>query len=162
MPGKVRDRVHALARNANANRGLVFTNSQGNNLDTLYPDEDSDADSDYDPAQDDGASYASSEDSNYTPSDDDSNDNDDNNNQPDLAEPQPVELAGVDATTSPIIAGTGNPAGTPGVDAPGNTTGVETPGVQAPAAETPGVDLEAYVNSLEAELDKEIAKLDSK
>jgi hypothetical protein len=62
MPVEVRDRVHTLARRANANQGLTFTDSNGTNLDTLYPDDDDD-DSNYDPDQDDDASYASSEDS---------------------------------------------------------------------------------------------------
>jgi hypothetical protein len=157
MPDEVRDRVHALARRANANRGLVFTDSQGNNLDTLFPDDDRDADSNYDPTQDDGASYASSKDSDYNPSATSSQatDADDADNYPDLAEPQPVELAGVDdGITNPIAA---PEAETPGVD----TTGVDTPGVHAPEEETPGVDLEIYVNELEAELDEEIAALDN-
>jgi hypothetical protein len=35
MPGEVKDRVHALARRANARRGLTFTDNDGNNLDEL-------------------------------------------------------------------------------------------------------------------------------
>jgi hypothetical protein len=70
MPAEVRDRVHALARRANANRGLTFTDSDGTNLDTLYPvAAAADNDSDYDPDDDDDddGSYASSEDSDYDP-----------------------------------------------------------------------------------------------
>ncbi len=46
MPSEVKDRVHALARRARAFRGLLFTNSDGNNLDDL--DDNSDDDSTYD------------------------------------------------------------------------------------------------------------------
>jgi hypothetical protein len=163
MPGEVRHRVHALAHRANANRGLVFTDSQGNDLDTLYPDNDRDADSNYDPTQDGGVSYASSEDSDYHPSDSSSSpDDDDEDPYPDLAEPQPAELAGVDAGTNNADTTNRPPIATTGVHAPGDTTtGVETPGVHTTEVETPGVDLETYVNELEAELDKEIAALDS-
>jgi hypothetical protein len=66
MPAEVKDRVHALTRRANAKRGLTFTDSHGNNLDELYPDADEDNDSDYDTSANDDASYASSEDSDYT------------------------------------------------------------------------------------------------
>jgi hypothetical protein len=56
MPAEVRDRVHGLARYANAKVGLTFTNSDGQNLDLLYPPDDDDNDSDFDP---DNASSAS-------------------------------------------------------------------------------------------------------
>ena len=46
MPSEVKDRVHALARRARAFRGLLFTDSDGNNLDNL--DDNSDDDSTYD------------------------------------------------------------------------------------------------------------------
>jgi hypothetical protein len=59
MPAEVKDRVHALARRANASRGLAFTNSDGVNLDILYPAADDD-DSDYDPDDSASASSASS------------------------------------------------------------------------------------------------------
>jgi hypothetical protein len=74
MPAEVKDRVHALARRANAKRGLTFTDSNGNNLDELYPAINDDDDSDYDPNDDDAASYASSVDSDYDPHDDGSTD----------------------------------------------------------------------------------------
>jgi hypothetical protein len=47
MPAEVKDRVHGLARRANANRGLLFTDSDNVNLDTLYPAADDDNDSNY-------------------------------------------------------------------------------------------------------------------
>jgi hypothetical protein len=50
MPDTVKARVHALARRANADKGLVFHDSDGNDLDILYPsDAADDDDSDYDP-----------------------------------------------------------------------------------------------------------------
>jgi hypothetical protein len=55
MPAKVKDRVHGLACRANAHQGLTFTAGHGNNLNTLYPNDDDD--SDYDP--DDAASTSS-------------------------------------------------------------------------------------------------------
>jgi hypothetical protein len=54
MPAEVRGRVYALTQRANAKIGLKFTDSDGNDLDALYPDEDdNDDDSDYNPEQDD-------------------------------------------------------------------------------------------------------------
>jgi hypothetical protein len=73
MPAEVKDRVHALARRARANRGLTFTDSAGNDLDDILLDSDDGTDSDYDP-DDDENSYASSEDSDYDPSDDSDDD----------------------------------------------------------------------------------------
>jgi hypothetical protein len=74
MPDAVKDRVHKLARRANADKGLTFTDSDGRDLDAISPDDDDDGsdDSDYDPAADE-QSYDSDEDSNYEPSDTDSN-----------------------------------------------------------------------------------------
>jgi hypothetical protein len=67
MPTSVKDRVHALARRANADKGLVFHDSDENDLDVLYPsDAADDADSDYNP-DDDEQSYESDEDSDYLP-----------------------------------------------------------------------------------------------
>jgi hypothetical protein len=147
MPAEVTTRVHALARRANANQGLTFTDSHGNDLDLLYPgDDDDDADSNYDPAHDDD------DDDNSSTSSDDSDDT-----SADLsAAPNPAELAGVNEPVN--ITGVADP--TPGVDI--RTPGVagETPGVtETPELETP--ELEEYVNDLEAELDAEIAGLDS-
>jgi hypothetical protein len=176
MPAEVPDRIHGFARRARAHRGLTFTNSDGNNLDTLYPPDDDDADSDYNPDEDDSASYASSEDSDFdadaasTSSSNDSDNESDGPPVPDLAEPQPGELAGVDNTNAP--GNTTRVSETPGVDNGNNieTTGVvgeedgsiETTGVDD--EEPPGVDntdLETCVDELEAELDQEIADLDS-
>jgi hypothetical protein len=89
MPAEVRDRVHALARRANANKGLKFTDSDGNDLDAHD-------DSDYDPDNDDDASDASSEDSDFDPADNDTHpDANDDNYNPELPDPNPAELAGV-------------------------------------------------------------------
>jgi hypothetical protein len=131
--------------------------------DTLFPASDDDDGSDYDPNQDDQASYASSEDSNYDdnaahPDADGTHaDVDDPNFNPNLPAHTPAEIAGVDGDNT-----TADPGATPGVDD-------ETPGVDD---ETTGVDeehdeehdeanLKTYVNELEAELDEEIAALDS-
>jgi hypothetical protein len=147
MPAKVTTRVHALPRRANASRGPTFTNSHGNGLDLLYPgDDDDDADSDYDPAHDDD------DDDNSSTSSDDSGDA-----STDLsAAPNPAELAGVNEPVN--ITGVADT--TPGVDI--RTPGVagETSGVtEIPELKTP--ELQEYVNELEAELDAEIAGLDS-
>ena len=149
MPAEVTSRVHTLARCANANRGLTFTDRHGNDLDVLYPDDD-DTDSDYDPDLD--ASSGSSDDDGDSDSDSDSDFNPSDDASTDLsAGPHPTELAGVN-----------EPANTTGVDdrTPGVTS--TTPGV---ADNTPGVTktpkLEEYVNELEAELDAEIAALDN-
>jgi hypothetical protein len=64
MPAEVKDRVHGLARRANAHRGLKFTDTEGNDLDLLFPPSDDD-DSDYDPNHDDDDSSANSDDSFY-------------------------------------------------------------------------------------------------
>ena len=63
MPAEVRDRVHGLARRANAKVGLTFTDSDGRNLDLLYPPDDDDNDSDFDPDDASSASSHSSDDS---------------------------------------------------------------------------------------------------
>jgi hypothetical protein len=53
MPTSVKDRVHALARRANAERNLAFTDSDGNDFDIIYPiDDNDDNDPDYDPNSD--------------------------------------------------------------------------------------------------------------
>ena len=163
MPAEVRDRVHALARRARANRGLSFTDSDGNDLDVLYPEADDDNDSDYDP-EEDAASDDSSTSSNSDSASDASNDasDDDDENYPDLAVPPTAELAGVDhSTNEPATKLTG-------VAQPNNeeTTGVaQTANVDANNEETSGVDdhpdLDDYVNELEAELDEELAAFDS-
>jgi hypothetical protein len=64
MPDTVKDRVHALARRANADKGLVFHDSDGNDLNIMYPtDAADDDDSDYDP-EDNEQSYDSDDDVN--------------------------------------------------------------------------------------------------
>jgi hypothetical protein len=54
MPDSVKDRVHTMARRANADNGLCFTDSDGNDLDVLYHNGDAadDNEADYDPAAD--------------------------------------------------------------------------------------------------------------
>jgi hypothetical protein len=177
MQAEVRDRVHGLERRARAHRGLTFTDSDGNNLDTLYPPDADDADSNYNPDEDDSASYASSEDSDFdadaastSSSSYDSDDESDGPPVPDLAAPLPGELAGVDNTNAP--GDTTRVSKTPGVD---NGINIETTGVDdeedgnikttgVDDEEPPGVDntdLETYGDELEAELDQEIADLDS-
>jgi hypothetical protein len=37
MPEAVKDRVHALAGRANADKGLTFTDSDGQDLDAIFP-----------------------------------------------------------------------------------------------------------------------------
>jgi hypothetical protein len=172
MPAEVRDRVHALARRANTKVGLKFTDSDGTDLDVLYPDDDDDgSDSDYSPDQDNDLSDASSEDSSYDNSDSDLPDN----QSAELAGVnEPVETTGVDD----------NPVEPTGVDdddedseddnlanddddetEPVVTTGVGDEPTGVHADETPGVDnhpnLQEYVDKLEAELDAKIAGLDS-
>jgi hypothetical protein len=102
IPAEVRDRVHALAPHANANCGLTFTDSDGTNLDTLYPAAvNDDDDSDYDPDDDNDGSYTSSEDSDYDHDEGStshhSNASDRGFNR-DLPVPQPVEIVGVEDT----------------------------------------------------------------
>jgi hypothetical protein len=61
-----------MAQRAYANNGLQFTDSDGNDLNAMYPndDADNDNDNDYDPAADE-LSYESGEDSDYHPTDED-------------------------------------------------------------------------------------------
>ncbi len=84
MPAEVKDRVHALARCANAKRGLTFTDSDGRNLDLLYPDADDDNDSDYDPDDDDDDDDEHDDDDHEeAPVDDDADDSDDDDDEDD-------------------------------------------------------------------------------
>jgi hypothetical protein len=164
MPDDVKDRVHALARRARASRRLTFTDSDGTDLDTLYPDEDdtnNNADDDesddstYDPNNaddnsDDESNDSDDGDSDYSPtgdSDDDSYDISDATPDQPLPVPTPVEPGGMHNT------GKQNQQN----DNPRNV------GVATKMNETDNVDntdLEAYVNELETELDKEIAELE--
>ncbi len=178
MPAEVRDRVHGLARRANAKVGLTFTDSDGRNLDLLYPPDDDDNDSDFDPDDASSASSHSSDDSDSVSTSDASDDNGpDGPPIPDLPAAPPAEIAGVDDTTNVDVNIT-VPGEIPGVadDTPGVN---ETPGVSEiePAAtntdtgaagvdnaEPSGVDdtdtdLQTYVNELESELDQQIADL---
>jgi hypothetical protein len=153
MPAEAGDCVHALARRARAHRGLTFTYGHGNDLDALYPEDDDDADSNYDPQHDDTASEDDSDDSDFddsdsASSDDTSQDSDDEpDDYPDLVAPPTAELTGVNQT-------------------PDELTGVnQTPNEPIDNEETPGVDdhtdLESYVKKLEAELDEEIVEIDA-
>ena len=166
MPAEVKDRVHALARRANAYRGLAFTDSDDNDLDALFPDDDDD--SDYDPDDDDDLSYASSEDSDFDPADPDdsssrSSDSADAPNNPDLPAAPPLELAGVNNLDPADNAGVTNvPIELPGVhEHPANTTGVEGNPSEIAGADEAHTDLEQFVNELESELDNELDDLDS-
>jgi hypothetical protein len=112
IPAEVQDCINRLGRRAHAHHGLAFTDSDGNNLGTLYPSDDD--------GEDDSASYAISQDSDYdadavsNSSLDDSNNGSDGPRVPDPAEPQPGQLAGVDNTNGP--GDTTGVSGTPGVD----------------------------------------------
>jgi hypothetical protein len=156
MPSSVEERLKTLARRANAHRGLLFTDSDGGDLDDLYPDDDDEQDSDHDPDEDDGASYQSSEDSDFEPSDDDDNDSDrdgDLNDDAIIAPNAQNEQPGnVDITVRPRVADS-DPAGVDDVHPAGVDDDVNSAGVDD--------NLEEYVDGLEAELDAEIAKLDS-
>jgi hypothetical protein len=184
MPAEVKDRVHGLARRANANRGLKFTDTEENGLDLLFPPSDDDDDSDYDPNHDDDDSSANSDDSSYdddaatTNSGDDTGsvaDEDDDEVAiiPDPPGHQPGTIAGVDGATA--AATTNAPDDIPGVtNAPDDIPGVnenepdDIPGVNENELDIPGVDdeddpteLVTYVNELETELDAEIDAINS-
>jgi hypothetical protein len=151
MPAKVKERVHALARRANANRDLVFTNSDNNDLDTLFPDDDNV--SDYNPDDNDALSYASSKDSNYNPDNPDDSSSDGSNSNtsnhiPDLSAALPRELAGVDD----------KPVDNIGVEnIPVNNTGVENILVDNTGVDETPTDLKRFVNELKSALDSKIA-----
>jgi hypothetical protein len=158
MPAEVQDRVHTLARRARAHRGLTFTDSDGNDLDTMLSDSDDDIDSDFDPDDDDN-SYASSEDSDYDPLDDADNDAslpgtiagvDDAGDAQAPAEPTGVDNAIAQTTIEP-----------PGVDDDDEST-IEPPGVDNDdeSNDDPPAELETFVNELETELDDEIDEIE--
>jgi hypothetical protein len=186
MPTSVKDRVHALARRANAGKGLVFHDSDGNDLDVLYPsDTADDADPNYDPA-DEEQSYESDKDSDYIPDgdtvtdeladptlvnegvddDDDANDdddadndaeNDDNNDaNDDVENAEDNEHAEEDEHKNEHDENNGDHPGM------GDVPGVEGTTRLATAAEaTERGDLEEFVDGLKNELDAEIAEIDS-
>jgi hypothetical protein len=188
MPAEAKDRVHALARRANARRGLTFTDSHNNDLDELYPDgTDDDDDSDYDPDESSDASSTSSDDSD--PSDHNSLDDDSvDAHLPDPRPDTPRGIAGVDNTPAGVdntTAGVDDvnniPEETPGVDTPGAeadadvaipppdgnadatdaNTGAHDADTGANDTDTDPQTLEAYVDELEAELNDEIADIHS-
>jgi hypothetical protein len=159
MPKAVKDWVHALARRANADKGLMFTDSDGQDLDAIFP-EDNDDSSNYDPSAYE-QSYTSDEDSNYEPSDTDSNTSDSNDD--------------VERVYAPIVPPTGEAgnrdnAGVANADDTDDASSAsdedietENPGVNDDECSEPtGVaHLEEFVEGLEAKLDDKIADLDS-
>jgi hypothetical protein len=179
MPApEAKDRVHGLARRANAHRGLKFTNTAGNDLDLLFPPSEDDNDSDCDPDHDNDDSSASSDDSTHeddaaaTNSGDDAGcaadeDDDDVAIVPDPPGHQPDTIAGVDRATAATA--TNAPDDIPGV----NENEPDIPGVNEnepkdipevnEAADNTGVDdeddpteLVTHSDELESELDAEI------
>jgi hypothetical protein len=156
MPAEVRDRVHGLARRANAKVGLTFTDSDGQNLDLLYPPDDDDNDSDFDPDDASSASSHSSDDSDAVSTSDASDDDGpDGPPIPDLPAPQHAEIAGVDNTINVPGKIPGVADNTPGVNEIAVATNTDTG-----APEVDNADLETYVNELKSELDQQIADLD--
>jgi hypothetical protein len=144
MPAEVTDKVHALARRARANHGLTFTDSDGADLDVLFPDDGDD--STYNP-DDDNQSYESDKDYDFEPGESDSDDSTTNSGIPATRPRDPVGVgparndnAGVNEESEPE---------TEILDEPPEPPGVEH------------ANLEAYVEELEAKLDGEIAELDS-
>jgi hypothetical protein len=169
MPAEVKDRVHGLARRANAHRGIKFTDTEGNDLDLLFPPSDDDDDSDYDPNHDDDDSSANSDDSSYNDDAATTNSGDntgsvadeDHDNVAIIPDPpghQPGTIAGVDDATA--AATTNAPDDIPGVN---ENEPDDIPGVNENEPDIAGVDdeddpteLVTYVNELETELDAEI------
>jgi hypothetical protein len=175
MPAEVKDRAHGLAPRANAHRGLKVTDTEGNDLDLLFPlSDNNDDDSDYDPYHHDDDSSANSDDSSCnddaatTNSGDDTGsvaDDDDNSVAiiPDPPGRQPGAIAGVDGATA--AATTNAPDDIPGVN---ENEPDDIPGVNENEPDIPGVDdeddpteLVAHANELETELDAEIDAINS-
>jgi hypothetical protein len=173
MPAEAKDRVHGLARRANAHRGLKFTDTEGNDLDLLFPPSDDD-DSHYDPNHDDDDSSATSDDSSYdddaatTNSGDDTGSVADDGDDsvaiiPDPPGHQPGAIAGVDGATAATT--TNAPDDIPGVN---ENEPDDIPGVNENKPDIPGVDdkddpteLVTCANELETELDSEIDAINS-
>jgi hypothetical protein len=174
MPTSVKDRVHALARRANADKGLVFHDSNGKDLDVLYPSDATadDADPDYDPA-DDELSYESDGDSDYDPNDDTDDDDfadptlvnagvDDDNDADDDEADDEVETANTNETDDEVENenednGTEDNEPAEGV---GDTPGVTIPTrVETAPGNTDQGDLEEFVDGLEIALDAELADI---
>jgi hypothetical protein len=142
MPDSVKDRVHSMARCANADNGLRFTDSDGNDLDTMHPDDDADDanDANYDPAADE-LSYESNED----PPDEDEQ-----------------SLVSIDHPADPEVnEGAGNTA------PHGNHSDSNSASDDSSASNDSNdksdtlTPLTTYIDALEAELDAKIANLDS-
>jgi hypothetical protein len=182
MPDEVKDRVHALARRARASRGLTFTDSDGIDLDELYPDENNTNDDASDDDDSDDSTYDPNGVDNNNDSDNESNDSDDSDSDDDSDYAPPGDSDDEKSTDSYDFPGAtppNQPLPTPtsvelgGVNNTGNdnsrNVGVATEitrnvGVATKITETnenDNTDLEAYVNELETELDNEIAEVDS-
>jgi hypothetical protein len=151
MPGSVKDCVHTMPRRANADNGLRFTDSVGNDLDVLYPDGDAadDNDADYDPSADE-LSYDSDEDSDYQPPNDNEH-----------------SLVSIDPSADPAVnEGVGNTA-PDGNHSDSNSNNDNSSNGDSSASHNSeeesdnSTPLTTYVDTLEAELDAEIANLDS-
>jgi hypothetical protein len=144
MPAEVKDRVHALARRAKAQRGLRFTDSDDNDLDALYLDDDDN--SDYTTNADDN-SFDGNNNSDSTPDDTSSS------SIPDLPGAPPLELAGVNNI----------PVENTGVDeahnSPDENAGVDEDHIETTGMDENRTDLEEYVQELESILDNKIANI---
>ncbi len=146
MPDSVKDRVHTMARRANADNGLRFTDSDGNDLDVLYPDGDAadDNDADYDPAADE-LSYESDEDSDYQPPNDDEH-----------------SLVSIDPSADPAVnEGVGNTAPDGNHSADNSSNDDSSASDDSEEESDNSTPLTTYVDALEAELDAKIANYDS-
>ena len=138
-----------MARRAKADQGLSFTDGAGKNLDDLYPDDDTD--DEYDPDDDDDNQSCKSSQSSDTSCSDTSRDE---TNLPD---------ANTDSQTAIIIqAPTITLQSTLPVNHQGhrNPITATTPGTTG-ATGVGGGDLKTYVDGLEAQLDDEIAGLNT-
>jgi hypothetical protein len=147
MPDSLKDCVHTMARRANTDNGLRFTDSDGNDLDLLYPDGDpaDDNDADYDPAADE-LSYESDEDLDYQPPNDDVH-----------------SLVSIDPLADPAVnEGVGNTA--PDGNHIDNNSNVNDDSSASNDSEDESdnwTPLTTYVDALEAKLDPQNADLDS-
>jgi hypothetical protein len=180
MPDEVKDRVHALARRARVSRGLTFTDSDGTDLDEIYPDndghDDNDDDNDNDDDDADGSTYngTDGEDNLSHNSDDDSDNDSDDDDDSDYTPPNDDGDASTDSSNFSVSSTPDQPLSAPiyvklgGVNNTGDrndnprNTGVETKITEVNENnEIENTYLEAYVNELENELDNEIVELDS-
>jgi hypothetical protein len=179
MPDEVKDRVHALAHRAHASRGLTFTDSDGTDLDELYPDDNNTNDNSSDDDDSDDSTYDPNDIEDNNDSDNESNDSDDSDsdddsdyspsiNSDDEKSTDSYDLPGATPPDQPLPPPTSVEPG--GVNNTGNdnsrNVGVATNtdrnvGVATETNENDITYLEAYVNKLETELDNEIAAIDS-